>query len=145
MKMDHCIDVCNGLLRGERSAVETYAQAMEKLSEPAAQSELNRIYTEHVSAVSLLEENVRSMGGVPDDGAGVWGAFANAVQGTANVLGAKVALESLKAGEENGQRDYEKALEDDDVMPECKEMIRTSLLPFTSEHVTALETLQQAA
>jgi hypothetical protein len=51
MKPDHCIDVCNRLLRGERSAVETYDKAIEKYgSEPAAAT-LRRIRDEHALAV----------------------------------------------------------------------------------------------
>lgn len=145
MNMEHCIDVCNRLLRGERSAVETYQKAISKFSSKMPASELNRIYTEHANAVTLLEENVRSMGGQPDQEAGTWGAFANVVQGTANAFGAKAALESLQTGEKSGQRDYEMALKDDEVMPECKDMIRSSLLPFTSEHIATLEHLQKAA
>jgi len=145
MNMEHCIDVCNRLLRGERSAVETYNLALAKLPSEMPSSELSRIHTEHANAVTLLEQNVRSMGGQPDQESGAWGSFANAVQGTANMLGARAALESLQTGEKTGQRDYEAALEDEEVMPECKEMIRSNLLPFTIQHIETLEHLQRAA
>ncbi len=145
MNTEHCIDVCNRLLRGERSAVETYQKAISKLSTEVPFAELNRIQTEHANAVSLLEENVRLMGGQPDRKAGAWGSLANVVQSTANIFGAKAALESLQTGEKSGQRDYEIALKDDEVMPECKDMIRSKLLPFTSEHIATLEHLQKAA
>jgi hypothetical protein len=145
MNMEHCINVCNSLLRGERSAVETYGQAIAKLSTEIPDAELYRIQSEHANAVMILEENVRSMGGEPDKESGAWGAFAQAIQGTANSLGVKAALECLQTGEKSGQRDYEMALFDEDVMPACKDMISTSLLPFTSEHIAALENLQKVA
>jgi uncharacterized protein (TIGR02284 family) len=145
MNMEHCIDVCNRLLRGERSAVETYQQAISKLPPDMRASELGRIHQEHSNAVSLLERNVLSMGGRPDQESGAWGTFATAVQGTANLLGAQAALESLQTGEKTGLREYEAALEDDEVMPECKDMIRSNLLPFTRQHIETLEHLQKAA
>jgi hypothetical protein len=47
----------------------------------------------------------------------------------------------LKAGEKAGKADYESALEDDEVMPECKDLIRSSLLPATNQHIQSLELL----
>jgi uncharacterized protein (TIGR02284 family) len=145
MDTQHCIDICNRLLRGERSAVETYDKALEKYGDESAAIELSRIRDEHAEAVSSLEKNVRSMGGEPDHEAGAWGAFANTVQQSANLLGENSAIESLQTGEKTGRNDYEKALDDDDVMTDCKELIRSRLLPRIDEHISTLEQLQKAA
>jgi len=142
---DHCIDVCNRLLRGERSAVETYDQAIEKHGDNPVLGELRILRNDHVEAVRILEENVRSMGGSPDQDAGAWGAFANTVQATANLLGSNSALEALQKGEQAGQKDYESALKDDKVMQECKTLFNTKLLPSTIEHISTIERLQKAA
>ncbi len=142
---DHCIDVCNKLLRGERSAVETYDQAIEKYGNKPVLGELRRLRDEHSVSVQTLEHNVRSMGGDPDDSAGAWGVFANTVQGAANLIGPNSALEALQRGEQSGQSDYEGALEDDEVMPECKDLIRAQLLPKVTEHIATLEHLQKTA
>jgi uncharacterized protein (TIGR02284 family) len=142
---EHCIEICNKLLRGERSAVETYDQAIRKFSGDPVEGELTRLRDHHVEAVATLEENVRSMGGQPDETSGAWGAFANTVQGTANLFGAGSALEALQKGEQSGQGDYENALEDHEVMPECKLLIQERLLPRTTEHISTLERLQKAA
>src|SRR5262245_39543424 len=139
MKSDHCIDVCNSLLRGERSAVETYDQAIEKYADQPAAAELSRIREEHVRATAELEQNVRSMGGQPGTESGAWGTFANAVQGAANLLGANSALEALQTGEKSGRESYESALGDENVMPECKNLIRANLLPRVNEHISTLE------
>lgn len=144
MNKEHCIDTCNKLLRGERSAVETYDQAIEKYGHESAVSDLRAIRQEHAESVALLEENVRSMGGTPDATAGAWGAFANTVQAAANLLGANSALEALQSGEKTGQSGYQSALDDAEVMTTCKDLIRTTLLPRTTEHVARLERLQKA-
>jgi hypothetical protein len=142
---EHCIDICNKLLRGERSAVETYDQAIRKFGDEPVLGELSRLRDHHLEAVTTLEENVRSMGGSPDESAGAWGAFANTVQGAANFFGAGSALEALQKGEQSGQGDYQNALEDEEVMPECKNLIESRLLPRTTEHIALLERLQKAA
>lgn len=141
---DHCISVCNGLLRGELSAVETYGQAIEKYSGAAAVAELRRIRTEHSKAASRLSANVREMGGEPEQDSGAWGLFTAAVQGAANLFGTNSAIESLKRGEIAGRKDYQDALLDDEVMSECKEMIREELLPPVIEHIASLERLEHA-
>lgn len=142
---DHCISVCNELLRGELAAVETYDQAIEKYADQPATEELQRIREDHSRAASRLAENVRNMGGEPETGSGSWGVFATAVQGTANLFGRSSALESLQKGEEAGSKNYQEALTDEEVMPECKEMIREQLLPPVIEHIACLEKLEHAA
>ncbi len=142
---DQCLSICNKLLRGERSAVETYDKAIAKHGNDPVLEELRRIRRDHAEAVDVLTENVRSMGGEPDSGSGLWGAIANTVQAAANLMGADSALEALQSGEKTGRADYESALDDDEVMPECKEMIRSRLLPKTIGHIGTLERLQAAA
>lgn len=140
MKNDHCIDVCNRLLRGEQSAVATYAKAITSFeNEEAVPAPLRKILEDHREAVLTLTENVRSMGGEPSHESGVWGSFAETVQGAANLFGDKAALASLKAGETAGREDYESALKDDEVMSECKQLIQTTLLPSTHRHIEELE------
>ena len=145
MNTDHCIEICNKLLRGERSAVEAYDQAIEKSAGKPVVGALQHMREDHVTAVGELEENVRSMGGEPGQDSGAWGVVATTVQGTANLIGEDAALESLQTGEKAGRSDYEGALEDDEVMPECKDLIRSVLLPKVVEHIARLDSLQKAA
>lgn len=139
---DKCIDSCNRLLRGERSAVETYEQSMKKFSNDPSSATLTRIRDEHVESVHALEESVKAMGGVPDKNAGAWGVFARTVHGAASLFGTDSALEALQAGERSGESDYDNALEDDDVMPGCKDLIRGTLLPKVTKHIHELARLQ---
>lgn len=136
-----CIKVCNSLLRGELSAVETYAQAIRKFEDSPAVLKLREIRNEHIASAQLLAENVTAMGGVPESDSGGWGVFAKAVQATANLFGADSAVESLQHGEEAGRSDYQDALKNEDVMADCKIMIRDNLLPAVEKHIAALNTL----
>lgn len=140
---EKCIDVCNSLLRGERSAIETYDKAIKKFEDQNCISTLREIKTTHVEAVGLLEQNVRSMGGQPDTDSGAWGTFANIVQSTANLFGEGSAINALQQGEEYGRDDYKDALENDDVHLECKELIRTKLLPHVLTNLGTLDSLEE--
>lgn len=138
---EKCIHVCNKLLRGERSAVETYDIVIEKFRSEPNIGELRSIRDEHMESVLALEENVRSMAGEPSTDSGAWGSVVNVIQHTANLFGEGAALGSLKSGEEHGRDDYEDALNNDDVMIGCKELIQAELLPRIRRHIVVLERL----
>lgn len=141
---EHCIDVCNSLLRGELSAIETYNQAIEKHTGTPESSELARIRDEHARSVAKLRSNISGMGGTPSTDSGAWGVFAKAVQGTANLFGEDSALAALKQGEEHGRNEYRDALADDEVLAECKELFRSDLLMRVEEHISTLGRLEDA-
>ncbi|MEK7952392.1 DUF2383 domain-containing protein [Luteolibacter soli] len=137
-----CIDVCNSLLRGELSAIETYGQALEKFENDTERSTLRAIQNDHQHSAARLREHLVDMGAEPATDSGAWGAFAKAVEGTAKMLGESPALAALQQGEEHGVDEYEEALRNKDVMDEIKTVIRQQLLPPLSEHVAALERLR---
>ncbi len=138
-----CIDVCNDLLRGELSAIETYSDTINKYTDEPEVVILRDIRGEHIDSANRLRKNVKSMGGDPDHSSGAWGGLTKAIQGTANFFGEGSAITSLKQGEEIGKTMYENALENDAVLGDCKEMIRSSLLPRVSSHILNLESLQK--
>jgi bacterioferritin (cytochrome b1) len=142
---DACIRICNSLLRGELSAVETYSLAINRYTGKPAVTELQKIRTEHALSAARLSQNVREMGGTPDEESGAWGVFAKVVQGAANLFGEESALESLKKGEEKGKSDYEAALEGEEMMSSHKEIVRSELLPRINHHIAALDRLEKLA
>ena len=141
---EHCIDACNRLLRGEISAIETYTQAIYKFSSEPVVALLEGMRHEHIISANRLRENVREMEGTPSNDSGAWGVWAMAVEGAAKLMGNAAALKALQEGEEHGEKEYEEALEDDQVLPGCKEMIRTELLPRQRRHIATLRGLAKA-
>ena len=134
-------DSLNSLLRGEISAIETYQQALAKLDDTRNASDLRRIHDEHIEAANLLRTHIHEHGGQPEKGSGAWGAFAKAVEGTAKLFGNSAAMKALKEGEEQGISDYESALKDDALAGDCKELIKSKLLPQTRAHIPVLDGL----
>lgn len=139
-----CIEVCNRLLRGELSAVETYDQTIRKFENDPAATTLRRIRDEHQQSAARLQSNVAGMGGEPATDSGAWGTVTQAAQGVAKMFGESAALKGLQQGEEHGLNDYQDALDDEEVMPECKQMIRSELMPRTRAHIETLRGLAVA-
>ena len=135
------IDTLNSLLRGELSAVATYRQAEHKFAGRPEADELRRIGEEHRQAAESLREEVERWGGQASAHSGAWGALATLVEGAAKLFGDTAALRALKEGEEQGIDDYESALDNPELPPECHSLIAGTLLPRCRAHLLALDGL----
>jgi uncharacterized protein (TIGR02284 family) len=144
---DEAVRQLNSLLRGEISAVETYRQAIDKVadSDRAAANGvglLREIESEHTRAAAALRDRIEQLGGEPSETSGAWGAWAQVVQGTANLFGDTSALKTLKEGEEHGLKDYEEAV--DDVDAASRALITGELIPRQQRHVSLIDQLMSA-
>jgi small-conductance mechanosensitive channel len=111
MQTDKNVEALSSLLRGEMSAVETYDQALQKLTGDAAIApELERCRSSHQSRVDMLRNEVARFGGQPPAGSGPWGAFARLVEGGAKLFGKKAAIAALEEGEDHGLKQYREDL-----------------------------------
>jgi uncharacterized protein (TIGR02284 family) len=137
-------DTLNRLLRGELAATETYLQAMDKWGAEAGAAELRRLHDEHRDCANTLRQHVHTHGGKPDQGSGTWGAWAKAVEGTAKLFGNASAIKALKEGEEHGIKDYESALQEANLPADCKDLIRSTLLPRCRSHLPVLDRLMSS-
>ncbi len=104
----------NVILKGEISAVETYRQALEKITDPAIAKDLECAKTCHSGRVAELVSKIQEAGGEPAQSSGAWGAFAKLVEGGAKIAGDKATIAVLEEGEDKGLADYKKLLEDSD-------------------------------
>jgi uncharacterized protein (TIGR02284 family) len=136
------IDKLNSFLRGERSAVETYNQAIEKLDDdPATQQRLRLLRDSHGARVVELSSLIRSLGGEPDETSGAWGGFAKLVEGGAKMFGKKAAISALEEGEDHGKRLYQDNV--DELGMESKEFIRSRIMPEQRRTHDALSALEK--
>lgn len=143
MNDDKCIDACNSLLRGELSAIETYGQAYDKFEGQTEAPVIHDLRASHAINADLIRQHILSMNGAPSTESGAWGMLANAIEGVATLVGESASLQALIAGEEHGVSDYESALENEDVMEEMKNIIRTQLLPVLHANIAKLKALQK--
>ena len=136
--MQDRVEPLNRLLRGELSAVETYQQALEKVTTRSCAFELERIQDEHQQAVGLLREQIREFGGIADEGSGAWGLFAQTVEGSAALFGEAAALKALREGEEHGLKEYQEIMNEPSLRPEFKELLTERLELRQREHIGTL-------
>ena len=141
MKNEKCVEVCNNILREELSAIETYKQAIAKFGIEPIGIKLETIKADHEKSALRLSKNIESMGGTPSSDSGAWGTFTKAVESSASLLGENATLTALRTGEEYGKSLYEDALENNDVMDNCKTIMREELLPMQVQHISEIAVL----
>ncbi len=122
------INHLNSFLRGELAAVETYRMALEKLDAASGgYTDVVNCLRSHERRGNLLRNAIVQAGGAPASGAGAWGMFAKAVEGSARVFGNDAAIAALEEGEDHGLADYKRDLKDLDVA--ARSLIETEILP----------------
>ena len=134
------VDQLNSFLRGELSAVETYRQALERLTSSQASTQLRECLTSHQQRVSLLRSRIQLLGGQPSEDSGAWGAFAKMIEGGAAVFGEKAAIAALEEGEDHGLKDYKADL--DKLDSESRRLVESQLLPAQQQTHRALSNLK---
>ena len=141
MSTEAMIDRLRELLRGEVSAVDTYELALRWTRDPALRRVLWELQGEHDERVRLLRSKLHELAAEPGDGSGGWGAFAELVQASADLLGDTTAVSALLEGEEHGLRLYQKAVDEGE--PVVRDLVRTVLLPAQLRTVELCRTLKQ--
>jgi uncharacterized protein (TIGR02284 family) len=135
-------DTLNGFLRGELSAVETYRQAMEKVSDATLRPTLEQNSQSHQDRAAKLRNRIAQLGGKPADGSGAWGSFAKLVEGGAKAFGAKAALAALEEGEDHGLRMYKDDL--DRLDTSTRAFVEGELLPAQQRSHDAMSALKHS-
>jgi demethoxyubiquinone hydroxylase (CLK1/Coq7/Cat5 family) len=98
-------------LRSELSAEETYQLALKSVTHVGLHHTLQEIFTSHARRSEQLRERLGRLGVEPGVSSGVWGAFARAVQAGADLLGDRVAIAALEAGEDHALALYTEGLD----------------------------------
>jgi uncharacterized protein (TIGR02284 family) len=119
------VDQLNSFLRGELSAVETYRQAIQKLT--SHHDLLQQCEQSHAGRVTALSNEIRRRGGAPAQSSGLWGQFVTAIEGAATAIGEKAAIAALEQGEDHGRDDYKRDLKDLDA--EARLFVEQQLIP----------------
>jgi len=133
------------LLRGELAAVETYEQALAAVNGAPLGTRLQLFHDEHVRAVAVLRGALAQYTTDMPTSSGPWGTFAKAIEGAAKLLGNTAAMRALKSGEEHGVKEYEQALENDDIPGTIKTSVLRPLLGDCRSHAAELGGLIAAA
>ena len=137
------VNQLNSFLRGELAAVETYDQAIDKINDSHVQGRLREVRLSHEQRASLLRQRVLSLGGEPAEGSGLWGSFAQLVEGGAKLFGPAAAISALEEGEDHGRDDYRRDLTE--LTSETRTFISRTILPEQQRTHDAIRALKNAA
>jgi hypothetical protein len=132
----------NSFLRGELSAVETYQQCIDKMSDGNIVAQLRALQESHRRRAELLTDRVRMLGGKPAQGSGVWGSFAKVAEGSAKLFGEAAAVSALEEGEDHGRDDYRRDV--DKLSPTERHFIEAEIMPEqqrTHDALTRIESM----
>jgi len=135
------IDALNDFLRGEISAVETYRQALKKISDVRLRPTLDACLRSHEQRVEVLRQRVVSAGGQPAKGSGAWGGFARLIEGGAKVLGVKAAIAALEEGEDHGKKMYREDLHN--LSAGVRLWVEREIVPLQEHTHNAMSALQR--
>lgn len=128
----------NEALRGERAAVETYVQALEKVGTDPRADHLRTIRADHMEAVQELKDEIVRLGGKPDDTSGAWGTWAETVMGAAKIFGNTTAVRALREGEEHGEELFKDIAAHDHVGTGVRDLMRSKYIPRQQRHIRSL-------
>lgn len=118
----------NELLRGELAAVETYGQALSAIqNDTDARQDLEECQSSHQERVLCLCAEILDRGGQPARASGAWGFFASLIERGAAVVGARVAVAALEAGEDHGLKEYQELLPR--LEPSARSIVSAALYP----------------
>ena len=134
------IDSLNKVLRGEISAVEAYAQVMDRFATEPEIHRLLAIKEEHEDSVKSLRAMVANEGAVPSEDSGLWGTIVKGVVATGKLFGNTSALNAIKQGEEHGLRQY-KDLMTLNLSADDLRVIKSKLIPRQEKHIALLDQL----
>lgn len=132
-------NICNSLIKGELSAIESYTLAIEGFANDSREKSLADIRADHVANEKLLREIAGRHGAKLLSSLSPRFSFANKVKGTMALLGPALVLIVLKQVEEYRLRQYEKSFNDNGLNEELKTLIRNTLLPAQRRHLIELE------
>jgi demethoxyubiquinone hydroxylase (CLK1/Coq7/Cat5 family) len=114
-------------LRIELSAVETYELALKSINHVGIHHTFQEILDSHARRTEMLSEEIGRRGVDPPKSAGIWGAFAKAVQAGADLVGDSTAIAALEESEERGLMLYAEGLGDCD--PRTRRFVEMEFLP----------------
>lgn len=129
------------LIRGEMAAVKSYTTVLGDMKDGPQKKKLEKIRADHENAVSKLKGFASAEVKEDTTSSGAWGAFASAWTKGGQIIGNDTALKALSQGEEHGITEYKEALEDENVKPELKQMIKTQFIPKQEEHLKTIKSL----
>ena len=131
------VSLVNELIETSRDGEKGFAKSAEEISEPQIKSLFLQRSQYCGTAARELEEKVKALGGKVDEGGSVSGAMHRGwVNIKASVTGHDTAaiLDETERGEDYAMRVYEKALEEDELPADLRQLIERQYQGVVENH-----------
>jgi uncharacterized protein (TIGR02284 family) len=125
--METSLNTLNSFLRGELAAVESYREAIDKVDKPPIKTQLGSCLRSHEQRVSVLKQQIQSLGGEPVQSSGTWGTVGKVIAGAAGMVSDKAAVAALEEGEDRVRDDYSRDLIELD--PRSRQIMEEQVIP----------------
>lgn len=135
-----CIEALNDLVQINNDRIVGYQKAIDELKEGQdsdLRSLFNNLIDDSRGYKDELEQMIRSYGGDPAAGTTMAGKLYRAwmdIKATFSGKDRAAVLENCEAGEDAAQKAYQSALDDEEVMPETKALIRRQQAQLSNAH-----------
>lgn len=135
--------VCR-LLRGERTALQSYNRVLDRFGLDPRTEALKFIRAQHANSIGDLVSTAFCCCLLPESEVGSWRGEPHLIDGISGLFGDQSAIHCLLRGERALKADYETILGDEICRtPRYHALFSVVLLPRCERHVIALERLQQ--
>lgn len=134
---DHAVKVLNGLIETTLDSASGYKEAAEHVGSPQYKSMFAERSGRRMELVRRLQQEVRSFGGKPEDDQSLMGKAHNKfVELKAAVAGSndKAVIDEVERGEDMIKAKYAKALNDDDLPTEVRQVLDQAYGAIKSDH-----------
>lgn len=129
------------LVRGIRSANETYVQVLKDFGSDASMDDLRKISSEHKENARIILNEAKAQNIDVPESSGVWGTWAEAVTGAAKVINKKMALKALREGEEHGLKQYTELQSKRDIPESLRNSLTAKLIPRQKMRIDTLNSM----
>jgi uncharacterized protein (TIGR02284 family) len=134
---DHDISVLNGLIQTTLDSVKGFREAADDVDNSQYGATFAGFATDRSAVATLLQDQVRTLGGTPEDDTSF---LASAHRGFMNLKEAltgnddKAVVNEVERGEDHIKAKFEKALQDDKLLPATRSVIEQGYTSVRSGH-----------
>jgi uncharacterized protein (TIGR02284 family) len=134
---DHAVDVLNGLIKTTLDSVGGYREAADNADKSQFKSMFTQRATKRSELARELQQQVRALGGEPEDDQGVVGKAHNQFVGLKTALSGdndKAVIDEVERGEDHIRDRFQHALKDDGLPPPAREAVSRAYASIKADH-----------
>jgi uncharacterized protein (TIGR02284 family) len=134
---DHAVKVLNSLIETTLDSAHGYREAAENIKDASLRSMFEQRAQRRRELAGRLQEEVRSFGGEPQDDQSMMGKMHNKFVDLKNSMTGgsdKAVVDEVERGEDVIKGKYEHAMKDDDLPPECRQMVSRACEMIRADH-----------